>query len=120
MCVPSSEGCFISYGVAPRCLPALLAGCFINFFYGLAAMRKRASRWLVRSSLTGCFCVCSLPSDKIKSTPPEKGALSKGLAASANHSARTAGIYFRVGAGGMRSKNAGGLVTKTRRRTINI
>ena len=53
--MPSTERGFIIYGVAPRWLPALLAGCIVNFFYGLAAMRKKASRWLVRSSLTGCF-----------------------------------------------------------------
>ena len=113
-------GRIVLVGIASRWLPALLAGCFVNFFYGLAAMRKRVSRWLVRSSPTGCFCAYSLPSDKIKSTHPEKGALSTGWTASANHSARTAGIYFMAGAGGMRSKNAGGLVTKTRRITINI
>jgi len=72
--MPSSEGCSISYGVAPRWFPALLAGCIVNFFYGLAAMRKRASRWLVRSSLKGVFFVRALISNKIKSTPPERGA----------------------------------------------
>ena len=68
----------------------------------------------------GVFFLRGLLSNKIKSTPPEKSALSTGWTANANHSARTAGIYFRAEAGGMRSKNAVVLVTKTRRRTINI
>ena len=73
-CVPSSEGCFISYGVAPRWLPALLAGCFVNFFLWPCCYKRKDIPLACSFLADGVFFVRALLSNKIKSTPPERGA----------------------------------------------